>query len=113
MKMSHDNLSMAVTSGPPYRVFTPRIDLRVRTSVFALINFLEQFLGMEPELRIHVRSVQEVQGAARRRDIFPEQLRLGERKQVGKVFRFELDRALQMLFGRCRVLLLDQLEDAD
>src|SRR5438132_7893770 len=116
MKMSNENLSMPAISGTPYRVFPPTIptiDSRARTSVFALINFLEEFLGMEPELRIHVGTAQKVQGAARRRDIFLEQLRLGERKQVGEVLRFELDSALQMLFGRGRVLLLNQIEDAD
>ncbi len=111
--MSHDKLSMAAISSPPYRVFTPKINLRARTSVFALVNFLEQLLGMKAELRIHVGTAQKLQGTARCRNIFPEQLRLGERKEVRKVLRFELDRALQMLFGRCRVLLLDQLEDAD
>src|SRR5437016_5381585 len=92
----------------------PTMSSAARARLLALvINFLQEFLGVEPELRIHVGTAQKVQGAARRRDIFLEQLRLGERKQVGEVLRFELDSALQMLFGRCRVLLLDQLEDAD
>src|SRR5437667_2605639 len=113
MKMSHDNLSMAPLSGTPYRVFAPTIDSRARTSVFALVNFLEQFLGIEPELRIHVGTAQKVQGAARRRNIFPEQLSLGQGKQVREVLRLELDGTLQVLLGGGRVLLLDQLENPD
>ena len=81
--------------------------------MFALTNFLEEFLGVAPELRIHVRSAQEVQSAARRRDILPEQLRLGERKEVREILGFKLDGTLQVLLGRGRVLLLDQLENPD
>src|SRR5207245_9684904 len=102
MKMSHDNLSMPAISGTPYRVFPPTIptiDSRARTSVFALINFLEEFLGMEPELRIHVGTAQKGQGAARRRNIFPEQLRLGGGQQVKEGVRVAPRGVVRVLAG--------------
>ena len=73
---------------------------------------LNHLLGVRTEFCVHVGQQQRVQGDARGFEVVISQLQLGQRKQVGWVFGFQLDGALQMLFRQREIITLDHLEKA-
>ena len=67
---------------------------------------------MGAKFRVHVGQQERLQGVARGVEVAGSQLHLCQRKQIRRIFGFQLDGALQVLFRQREVFALDHLKKA-
>ncbi len=76
-------------------------------------DFLDQLPGVRTELRVSIGQEQRFQSVPGGVGISVSQLRLRQRKQIGRIFRLELDGQLQMLLRRRERVALDHLQKTE